>query len=123
MRPRLTEAQIQRSVFDHLATRAYPRVVAFHCPNGGFRPRVEAAIFKGMGVRAGVSDVIACYAGDFFALELKAPGQKPTAEQLEFIAAVNDAGGYATWTDNLDRALNILEMWGLIKPNRNAASA
>ena len=32
---------------------------AFHPANGGWRSRVEAAILKGMGVRAGVPDIIA----------------------------------------------------------------
>jgi hypothetical protein len=54
--------------------------------------------------RAGVSDVLAICDGKFFALELKSEGRKPSPAQHEFISAVNDAGGYATWTDNLDRA-------------------
>ena len=122
MRPRLAEQAIQKAVFDHIAARAYPGVVAFHSPNGGYRRPVDAAIFKGMGVLAGVSDVLACHDGKFFALELKAEGQRPTAAQLEFIAAVNEAGGYATWAEGLTRALNILECWGLLRPDRSVAA-
>ena len=43
------EAAIQRAIFQHLRTRAAPGVFAFHCPNGGYRKPVEAAIMKGLG--------------------------------------------------------------------------
>jgi len=39
--------------------RRLPGVFAFHSANGGFRKPVEAAIMKGLGVTAGVPDVIA----------------------------------------------------------------
>jgi hypothetical protein len=57
------EQQIQRAVFEHLAIRGAPAVFAFHPANGGWRTRVEAAILKAMGVRAGVPDVIAIEGG------------------------------------------------------------
>ena len=56
---RVMEQRIQRAVFEHLAIRAASTVFAFHPANGGWRSRVEAAILKGMGVRAGVPDIIA----------------------------------------------------------------
>jgi hypothetical protein len=114
--PRVTEMVLHRAVMDHLAIRAFPGVLAWHTPNGGWRTPTEAAILKGMGTRAGVSDILAVYDGDFFALELKSQGRKPSPAQLDFIAAVNNAGGFATWADNLDRAVNILTMWGLLRP-------
>jgi hypothetical protein len=118
MRKRLNpESAMQRALFSHLKVRASAGVFAFHVPNGGYRKPIEAAILKGLGVRAGVPDVIALHDGKFFALELKAPGGRPTANQLEAITAINDAGGYAAWTDDLDRALAMLEMWGVLRPN------
>ena len=36
----------------------YPKLIWFHTPNGGFRNGKEAAKFKDMGVRSGVSDLI-----------------------------------------------------------------
>ena len=53
------EQQIQRAVFEHLALRGASTTFAFHPANGGWRSRVEAAILKGMGVRADVPDIIA----------------------------------------------------------------
>src|SRR5271169_3463158 len=67
-----SEQQIQRAVFEHLAIRAASAVFAFHPPNGGWRSRVEAAILKGVGVRAGLPDVVAVKNGQCYALELKA---------------------------------------------------
>ena len=52
----LPESAIQRAVFLHLAARGCG--FAFHVPNGGWRSPIEAAILKGMGVRAGVPDLI-----------------------------------------------------------------
>lgn len=50
----------------------------------------------------GVSDILACYKGLFFAIEVKSTGKKPTDNQLNFLQRVRDAGGIAFWTDNID---------------------
>jgi hypothetical protein len=81
------EQIIQRAVFDHLRTRAARGVFAFHVPNGGYRKPIEAAILKGLGVKAGVPDVIALHQGRVYGLELKAAGGSATPKQLETIAA------------------------------------
>jgi hypothetical protein len=47
------EAAIQRAVFEHFAVRGADDVFAFHPANGGWRSPAEAAILKGLGVRAG----------------------------------------------------------------------
>lgn len=59
--------------------------------------------FNNFGVyaKAGVSDILACVKGKFVAIEVKKPGGRPSALQLQFIAAVNNIGGLAFWTDNL----------------------
>tara|TARA_R110000751_G_scaffold4476_1_gene21967 strand:- start:3501 stop:3791 length:291 start_codon:yes stop_codon:yes gene_type:complete len=48
----------------------------------------------GMG-RSGVPDIICCVSGKFLAIECKAEGGKPTALQLNEIAAIRDSGGVA----------------------------
>jgi hypothetical protein len=70
-RRRQPEAQLQRSVVQHLAWRARPGVFAFHVPLGGFRRPVEAAILKSIGTVAGVPDIICIFEGRCFCLELK----------------------------------------------------
>ena len=76
------EAQLQRALVEHLAWRARPGVFAFHCPNGGWRSRVEAAILKAMGTVPGVPDIIIIYDGHCFGLELKAEGGRLTPAQI-----------------------------------------
>lgn len=60
--------------------------------------------FNNMGIyaTAGVSDILACIKGRFVAIEVKKPGGKPSALQLNFIDAINKIGGLAFWADNLD---------------------
>lgn len=123
MKRRRPEQAIQRAIFAHIRARGVRGLVAFHCPNGGARRPAEAAIFKSLGVRAGVSDVIALYNGNFYALELKADNGRATEAQMEFISDVNSAGGFAVIAEGLDPALRILETWGLLKLDRARAPA
>jgi hypothetical protein len=113
-RRRSPEAAIQRAVFQHLRTRGAPGVFAFHVPNGGYRKPVEAAILKGMGVIAGVPDIIAIHNGRCFGLEIKSEGGRATDKQLEAIAAMREAGAFVAVAEGLDRALACLEAWGLL---------
>jgi hypothetical protein len=116
MKPRARPEQIiQRAVFDHLCTRAAPRVFAFHPANGGYRKPIEAAIMKGLGVKAGVPDVSAIHQGRVYGLELKAEGGSATQKQLEAIAAMEAAGASCCVAEGLDRALACLEAWGLLR--------
>jgi hypothetical protein len=109
------EAQIQRVVFQHLRARGAPGLFAFHPANGGYRKPIEAAIMKGLGVVAGVPDIIAIHNGKVFAIELKAEGGRATDKQLECIAALREAGAFTCIAEGLDRALACLEAWGLLR--------
>jgi hypothetical protein len=114
---------IHAAIVQHLELRGQPGLVYWHTPNGsklgGARTNsgvpLAAIRLKKMGLRPGVSDLVFLYRGKFFALELKSPGQRPTETQDAFMDAVNNADGYATWSDDLDRALRILEAWGLLR--------
>lgn len=74
----------------------YPELdLLFHIPNGGRRDKREAARFKAMGVKPGVSDVflpVACggYHGLF--IELKAPGGRASNCQKKFISLIRNQG-------------------------------
>lgn len=109
------EDQIQRAVFQHIRTRGAPGLVAWHTPNGGKRKPIEAAIFKGLGVRAGVSDIIAVHRGAIFALELKADGGRPTETQMEFLADIGRAGAFTAVATGIDQAVATMEAWGLLR--------
>ncbi len=126
MRP---EQEIQKAIVKHLRQRGAPGLVFWHTPNGahlgGKRNRkgfvIQRGILAGMGARAGVSDLVFLRNRQFYCLEIKAPGQVPTEEQLEFIDDVKDAGGFGAWCQGLDRALSILERWGILRGKAAAA--
>jgi hypothetical protein len=113
---RRLEDQIQRAVVNHLTVRGVPGLVFFHVPNGGRRGKIEGAIFKSLGVKPGVSDLILLHKGRFFALEIKTPKGSPTATQKQFIENVKAAGGTATWVNGINEALCVLSIWGLLRP-------
>jgi hypothetical protein len=86
------EAQIQRAVFEHLRIRPAVGVFAFHVPNGGWRSPIEAAILKGLGVVAGVPDIVAVRGGQMYCLELKAEGGRSTPAQIAAHSLLASAG-------------------------------
>src|SRR5690242_13337567 len=79
------EDQIQRALVRHLQLRARAGVVWLHVPNGGYRNAVEAARFKGLGVKAGVPDLLFFYQSKLFALELKAEKGRITEAQAQMM--------------------------------------
>lgn len=117
------EDRIQRAVCDHLRSRGYPDTVFFHVPNGmklggkrnskGFP--IQAARLKGLGVRAGVSDLILIRAGKIYCLELKAQSNTATPAQIDFLDDVEAAGARTGIATGLDEAIQILESWGLLR--------
>lgn len=78
------EDDLQRKCVEILE-RVHPRyqgdVLWFHVPNGGGRSKVEAAIFKGLGVVAGVPDLVLIWGRGTLLVELKAPRGRLTKSQ------------------------------------------
>lgn len=106
---------IQRAVMDHLRSRAMPRTFAFHVPNGGKRKPIEAAIMKGLGVRAGVPDIIIIKDGQTFGLELKAESGRVSDNQTETMKAMAAAGCKVDVVFGLTAALRWLEGNGILR--------
>lgn len=114
------EQAIHKAVADHIRARVVKGAVWFTVGQSNYGKNkkgkaIQASINKGLGVRAGVSDIIFLHRGLFFAIELKAPGNTPTEDQYKFLADVEAAGGFSAWAVGVDRALKVLEMWGLIR--------
>jgi hypothetical protein len=113
---RRPEQVLHGTVVQHLEARAAPGLFWFHCPNGGWRSPHEAAIFKALGVKAGIPDLLFLKAGKLYALELKADHRrKPTPHQLDCHARMKAAGATVAVACSLDSALAILELWGLLR--------
>lgn len=59
--------------------------------------------------KRGVPDRLVCYRGRFVALEIKAPGGKPTAWQERCIAEINAAGGVAAVVSSVAEVRKLIE--------------
>jgi hypothetical protein len=109
------EQELQRTVLDHLRMRGKKGLVYFAVPNGGYRTAIEASIMKGLGVKAGVSDLILLFSGAFYAMELKSASGRETLPQAAFLAEVRAAGGHTAICNSLDSAIERLESWKLLR--------
>jgi hypothetical protein len=122
---RRPEQAIQKAVVEHLKVRGVRGLVFWHTPQGvmygGKRSRkgvnIQGSIMAGMGVRAGVSDLILVHEGKIFAMELKAPGGRATEAQMAFQSDIDAAGAFTAMPEGIDAALQTLEAWGLLRPS------
>lgn len=88
------EDRLQIQVMDYLRLQ-YPKVLAFHVPNGGNRSAREGARFKKMGVLPGVADIIIFHNFEVTFIELKIKPNKQAPSQKEFENKVKEQGwGY-----------------------------
>jgi hypothetical protein len=111
------EDALQRSVLAHVRMRGVPNLFVCHIPNGGLRSKIEAAIMKGLGVRAGVPDLLFILDSRAYLLELKAEGEKPSPVQVATANELSAAGARVGVADNIDSAIAQLECWGLLREN------
>jgi VRR-NUC domain len=109
------EQELQRIVLQHLQMRAPPECVYFHVGNGGARSPIEAAILKGLGVTAGAPDLLLWHDCRSYAIELKSEAGRVSEAQLEMLNRLSEAGVYTAVCHGLDRALAVLEEWGLLR--------
>src|SRR5262249_21582002 len=114
-RQAMNEQAIHRAVVQHLRARGVPRLIFLHPANGGERRRTEAAIFQGLGVRAGAADLLLWHSRKSHALELKAEGKYASGLQRQFLSDFERAGGHAACVAGLDSALHQLEAWSLLR--------
>jgi hypothetical protein len=118
------ERALQTALVQHLSLRARNGVLYFAVPNGGSRDVREAVNLRRAGVLPGVSDLLLFRPGacphcgsarlEGFALELKAPGGRPSEHQLDFVTRFADAGGHTCIAEGIDEALQTLKSWQLL---------
>lgn len=94
----------------------------FHVPNGGRRGKAEAGIFKAMGVRAGVFDLLLLAARRDFhglAIDMKAPGdlRNISEAQVMFARELHAEGYLVAVADRAEAAWNLLDWYVGGRPN------
>jgi hypothetical protein len=87
-------------------------VLYCHVTNEGMIPVHYRAKLKRKGLKNGVPDILIFepnkdYSG--LAIELKANYNKPSPEQLHWIAMLGALGWYATWSNSLDEVISIID--------------
>jgi len=107
------EQALQQAVYKYIRYAA-PCVLCFHVPNGGKRSKIEAAIFKSMGVLPGVADLLLFWDKTFAAIELKHGNGKQTDHQVEFHKRWVDLGGKYSLCRSVDDVQDTLKRWGVL---------
>lgn len=103
----MKESEVQKKIMNMLTT--HPKVAWAYVTSSGYVKGVNGGRMFKVGV-PGMSDIMGQLKdGRLFAIEVKAPGNKPTELQQQFIADVNKYGGQAGWADSVETAINILE--------------
>ena len=106
----------------HTVCEALDLAHVLYCavPNGGKRRRTEAAIMKGLGVKAGVPDLLILQGlprkpdARGGALEIKTRTGRVSTQQRAWRALLREAGWEAEIGRGLDECLAVLRGWGVI---------
>ena len=111
--PTEDEEQIAVMSWAALMEGRYPELrLLHHIPNGGKRGKREAAVFKAMGVKAGVPDLfLPCAREGYHGLyvEMKALDGRPSKAQLEMLKALSGQGYRCVVCHGADEARRVIE--------------
>lgn len=110
-----TEASEQEAVITicKFMENRYPELkLLHHCPNGGKRDHVSAAVLKRQGVKAGVPDLhLPVPKGQYASLyiEMKYGDGKLSKEQKEFLRRAAEYGNFVAVCYSQEIALKVIE--------------
>lgn len=110
---RRTEQTLQVSLVRVLSFALTAETAFFHVGNGGYRTYAEAGIFRAMGVKAGVPDLVFIHAGHAFGLELKSDEGQLSIAQRAMQAELREAGMRIETVRSVDEALERLREMGV----------
>ena len=120
-----TEASEQEAVITicKFMENRYPELkLLHHCPNGGKRDHVSAAVLKRQGVKAGVPDLhLPVPKGQYASLyiEMKSGDGKLSNEQKEFLRRAAEYGNFVAVCYSQEIALKVIEEY--VKLNQQDA--
>ncbi len=108
------EEQLQRTIADWLRL-VRPDCLWWHTPNSGRRTKAEAGIFRALGVRPGVPDLLFVVppSAKLCAIELKAGRGQLTEGQERFEADILRLGGEFALCHSLEEVQGTLTSWGV----------
>jgi Holliday junction resolvase len=86
-----SERKIQRKILDYLKTVTKCWVIKIISCNQG-----------------GTPDILCCYKGNFYAIEVKKPGENPTPRQLEQIKRIAAADGATIIVTSVEEVRKII---------------
>jgi hypothetical protein len=110
---RRPEQALQKQVARYLDFALPKTATWFHPANGGYRRKAEARIFKGLGVKAGVPDIVIIWEGRAYFIELKAGTNKLTEHQVNMMRSLTDAGAGWHCCTSLESVTETLDGWGI----------
>lgn len=111
MKP-VSEEALHVAVVSFLRTTLPENCSWFHVPNSLRTSYRNAARHKAMGMKAGVSDLVFCYGGRHYEIELKKPGSYQTKKQKDWQAGIEAAGGKYAVCKSLEDVNRVLLSWG-----------
>ena len=111
-RKRQPEQAFQKSLVKTLAMVMERGTFMFAVPNGGYRSKTEAAIFAGLGVVPGMTDLVFFHNGRALCMELKAGRGRVSDNQTSAIERIERAGVPVAIIRTLPEALNVLRAHG-----------
>jgi len=106
------EERLQKAVAAFLTVAMPPDLFWFHPPNGGGRSKAEAGIFKAMGVKAGVPDLVFLRAQPF-CIELKSDKGRASPTQIAVHDALLTAGVRCFEARSVEEVEGILRAIGI----------
>lgn len=120
MAGRQTEDQTQIAIVKYLRGVLPAQSVVFHVPNGGKRSKSQAALFKALGVVAGIPDLVVLVPpGRALFMEVKRPAgvsQRKGSESVSQLAMrfrLNAIGFDCCTVYSIDDARNALKALGI----------
>lgn len=113
---RRPEESLHRSIVDWL-NWAVPRPPAgpawFHPPNGGGRSKAEAGIFKALGTKAGVPDLVFIWRGRVIGVEIKPPKGRLRKVQKELHEEWRSVGALVATMHSINELRDFLIVCGV----------
>lgn len=117
------EQIIHRSIGAYLDAVLPATAWWFHPANGGKRGKIEAAIFKSLGVRAGLADIGILWDGRIFWIEVKAADGRLTEAQGRCHQRLWECGCPVVVARSIDDVAGILRSWAIPTRDRIGRAA